>query len=185
MTGALGLKPGFLSGEILLNLDTEEDDDWTLVYAGGIDVTASKNYSEIPCPTNHIGVEITVNGLKGGHSGMDIHKGLGNSNKIMNRILFAICPSVGIMLSKVDGGSLRNAIPRESKAILSLQPELMASFEAEFTRIKTDILAEFKIWSHRSIFSLRLVRHLKRLWIQLKKRKVLKVSMVPLMEYTG
>lgn len=144
MTGALGLKPGFLSGEILLNLDTEEDDELDIGCAGGIDVTASKNYSEIPCPTNHIGVEITVNGLKGGHSGMDIHKGLGNSNKIMNRILFAICPSVGIMLSKVDGGSLRNAIPRESKAILSLQPELMASFEAEFTRIKTDILAEFK-----------------------------------------
>ena len=144
MTGALGLKPGFLSGEILLNLDTEEDDELDIGCAGGIDVTASKNYSEIPCPPNHIGVEITVNGLKGGHSGMDIHKGLGNSNKIMNRILFAICPSVGIMLSKVDGGSLRNAIPRESKAILSLQPELMASFEAEFTRIKTDILTEFK-----------------------------------------
>ena len=103
---------------------------------GGIDVTASKIIVRylVP-PGNHIGVEITVNGLKGGHSGMDIHKVLGNSTKIMNTFC-AICPSVGIMLSKVDGGSSRNAIPRESKAILSLQPELMASFEAEFTVLK-------------------------------------------------
>jgi dipeptidase D len=144
MTGALGLKPGFLSGEILLNLDTEEDDELDIGCAGGIDVTAYKKYPEIPCPANHIGLEITVNGLKGGHSGMDIHKGLGNSNKIMNRILFALCPTVGVMLSAVDGGSLRNAIPRESKAILSLQPELLAQFETEFARIKNEILAEFK-----------------------------------------
>src|SRR5690554_7785652 len=83
MTGAKGLKGGLLKGEILLNLDTEEDDEIGVGCAGGIDVTATGEYSEVNAPENSVAYTITVKGMKGGHSGMDIHKGLGNANKIM------------------------------------------------------------------------------------------------------
>ncbi|MES2806836.1 MAG: M20/M25/M40 family metallo-hydrolase, partial [Bacteroidota bacterium] len=88
MTGALNLKGGILQGQILLNLDTEEDDEIDIGCAGGIDVTATAEYDEEETPEGSVGYTITVKGLKGGHSGMDIHKGLGNANKIMNRLLF-------------------------------------------------------------------------------------------------
>ena len=143
MTGALGLQPGFLSGEILLNLDTEEDDELDIGCAGGIDVTATRTYQQIDCPAIHVGYEITVSGLKGGHSGMDIHKGLGNANKLMNRMLFALCQDLGVMLHAVDGGGLRNAIPRESRAILSVHPDLNDAFVQQFEALKQAITTEY------------------------------------------
>ena len=114
MTGAMGLKGGILSGEILLNLDTEEDDEIDMGCAGGIDVTANRSYQEETTPTDTVAFKIAIKGLQGGHSGMDIHKGLGNANKLMNRILYYGTESVGLRVSNIDGGSLRNAIPRES-----------------------------------------------------------------------
>ena len=86
MTGALNLKGDILKGEILLNLDTEEDDEIDIGCAGGIDVTAPRKYNEEETPEGSVGYTITVKGLNGGHSGMDIHKGLGNANKIMTRL---------------------------------------------------------------------------------------------------
>jgi dipeptidase D len=85
MTGAMGLEGGVLQGEILLNLDTEEDDELDIGCAGGIDITATRVYSGKPVPRAVIPYEIKVKGLQGGHSGIDIHRGLGNANKIMNR----------------------------------------------------------------------------------------------------
>jgi len=114
MTGAMGLKGGILSGEILLNLDTEEDDEIDMGCAGGIDVTANRIYQEETTPIDTVAFKIAIKGLQGGHSGMDIHKGLGNANKLMNRILYYGTESVGLRVSNIDGGSLRNAIPRES-----------------------------------------------------------------------
>ncbi|RNC86815.1 MAG: aminoacyl-histidine dipeptidase [Winogradskyella sp.] len=114
MTGAMGLKGGILNGEILLNLDTEEDDEIGVGCAGGIDVTATRTYLREQTPKNSISYTIEVKGLQGGHSGMQIHEGLGNANKIMNRLLFAAIEDVKI--AEIDGGSLRNAIPRESVA---------------------------------------------------------------------
>jgi dipeptidase D len=114
MTGAMGLKGGLLSGEILLNLDTEEDDEIDMGCAGGIDVTANRNYQEETTPTDKLAFKIAIRGLQGGHSGMDIHKEFGNANKIMNRLLYHGTESVGLRISTIDGGSLRNAIPRES-----------------------------------------------------------------------
>src|SRR5690606_18692297 len=110
MTGALNLKGGLLKGEILLNLDTEEDDEIDIGCAGGIDVTASGSYPEEDAPEGSVGYRITVKGLKGGHSGMDIDKGLGNANKIMNRLLFDGFENFGLQISEINGGSLRNAI---------------------------------------------------------------------------
>jgi dipeptidase D len=141
MTGALNLEGGWLTGEILLNLDTEEDDEIDIGCAGGMDVTAIKRYDTIVCPSSHVGFQINVKGLQGGHSGMDIHKGLGNANKIMNRILSAIHHEV--MISSIDGGSLRNAIPRESKTVISVHPENIESFKNKFDTITNTILKEY------------------------------------------
>lgn len=116
MTGAMGLEGGVLEGEILLNLDTEEDDEIGMGCAGGVDVTATRTYLEEETPENTTAFSITVKGLNGGHSGMDIIKGLGNANKIMNRILFDGFANFGMRISEINGGSLRNAIPRESFA---------------------------------------------------------------------
>lgn len=120
MTGALGLKGGLLSGGIMLNLDTEDDDELTIGCAGGVDVTATRSYQPRELGNNRSGLRITVRGLKGGHSGMDIHKGLGNANKLMNRILWHASEHHDIAVASIDGGGLRNAIPRESVAQVSV-----------------------------------------------------------------
>ena len=128
MTGAMGLERGVLNGAILLNLDTEEDDEIGVGCAGGIDVTATGTYNEEPTPETKIGYSIEVKGLQGGHSGMDIHKGFGNANKIMNRLMFDAFENFGLRISEIDGGSLRNAIPRESRAIVAIDKVQEAAF---------------------------------------------------------
>ncbi len=115
MTGALALKPGSLEGRILLNLDTEEDNELTIGCAGGIDVTATGNYKQ-EVPKDKTAFRIVIKGLTGGHSGVDIHKGRGNANKLMNRVLLELSNDLHIQIASIDGGSLRNAIPRESIA---------------------------------------------------------------------
>jgi len=131
MTGAMGLEGGLLKGEILLNLDTEDDDEIGVGCAGGIDVTAIGTYNEEETPEIKIGYSIEVTGLQGGHSGMDIHKGFGNANKIMNRLLFDAFQNFGLRISEIDGGSLRNAIPRESKAIVAIDKVQEEAFKYE------------------------------------------------------
>ncbi|MGZ5273557.1 MAG: beta-Ala-His dipeptidase, partial [Kaistella sp.] len=139
MTGAMGLKPGQLQGEILLNLDTEEDDEIDIGCAGGIDVTASQTYA-LENATGQI-VKIEVKGLQGGHSGMDIIKGFGNSNVILGRLLYAGISNQNIQLISVDGGGLRNAIPREAHAVLSMRNSV--EFIEQVTALKSAILEEF------------------------------------------
>jgi dipeptidase D len=128
MTGALGLKGGVLSAKYMLNLDTEDDHELTIGCAGGVDVTATGNYQTEIVAGNYKGYSITLNGLTGGHSGMDIHKGRGNANKLMNRVLFG-AQSFGIRVGSIDGGSLRNAIPRESIVLLAVPENESKKFE--------------------------------------------------------
>jgi dipeptidase D len=116
MTGAKQLDPVNISGTILLNLDTEEDDELTIGCAGGIDTNTIYNYVHVAVHEDGIAYEIAIKGLLGGHSGMDIHKGRANANKLMNRLLFEALQTIRLQVDEVDGGSLRNAIPRESKA---------------------------------------------------------------------
>lgn len=144
MTGAMGLKGGLLDGEILLNLDTEEDDEIDIGCAGGIDVTATAEYDEEDTPKGSVGYSITVKGLKGGHSGMDIHKGLGNANKIMNRLLFDGFDNFGLQISEIKGGSLRNAIPRESVAKVIIAEVYDEAFVFDMQEIVNEIKTEFK-----------------------------------------
>jgi dipeptidase D len=137
MTGALGLQAGYLDGEILLNLDTEDDDEIAMGCAGGIDITAEKSYSTTK-PTGNKAYKISVKGLRGGHSGIDIHKGFGNANKMMNRLLFAL--QTKVQIAEIDGGSLRNAIPRESNAIVVTDTDISAAFR----QVKDEIFEEYR-----------------------------------------
>lgn len=120
MTGAKGLEGGILNGTILLNLDTEEDDEIDIGCAGGIDITARGTYDQMSIPAGAQGYQLLVKGLQGGHSGMDIHRGFGNANKIMNRLLYAGTMAGDLHISEIDGGGLRNAIPRESTACFAI-----------------------------------------------------------------
>ena len=115
MTGAIGLKPGMLKGKILINMDSEDEGKLFIGCAGGTNAKMTFHYNEQPLSTECQGFRIRVTGLKGGHSGVDIHLGRGNANKIMNRILYH-GHQYGLQLASIDGGSLRNAIPRESFA---------------------------------------------------------------------
>ncbi|KRD09881.1 aminoacyl-histidine dipeptidase [Flavobacterium sp. Root901] len=144
MTGALNLKGGILQGQILLNLDTEEDDEIDIGCAGGIDVTATRTYNEEEVPEGSVGYVITVKGLNGGHSGMDIHKGLGNANKIMNRLLFDGFENFGLQIAEINGGSLRNAIPRESTAKVIISQMFDEAYVYDMQEIISDIKAEYK-----------------------------------------
>ncbi|MFC4636556.1 aminoacyl-histidine dipeptidase [Dokdonia ponticola] len=144
MTGAMGLKGGVLKGDILLNLDTEEDDEIGVGCAGGIDVTATRSYKEEPVAEGKTAYTITVRGLQGGHSGMDIHKGLGNANKLMNRLLYNGFENFGLQIARIDGGSLRNAIPRESVAVIVVDTVQKAAFEFEFDALSNNIQKEFE-----------------------------------------
>ena len=144
MTGAMGLQGGVLTGEILLNLDTEEDDEIDIGCAGGIDVTASKSYLEEASPSGAVAFEIAVKGLNGGHSGIEIHKGLGNANKIMNRLLYKSYEEFGLQIATLNGGSLRNAIPRESVAKVIVSSEHEDHFASDLAPLIADIQAEFK-----------------------------------------
>ena len=144
MTGAMGLEGGWLNGEILLNLDTEEDNEIDIGCAGGIDVTANRTYNEEETPEDSVGYTITVKGLNGGHSGMDIDKGLGNANKIMNRLLFDGFENFGLQIVSINGGSLRNAIPRESNAEIIIAKMYEDVFEYEMQNIILEIKEELK-----------------------------------------
>ncbi len=144
MTGAKGLQGGMLSGSILLNLDTEEDDALTIGCAGGVDVTATGTYEAEKLEGGMAGRRLTVRGLQGGHSGMEIHLGLGNANKIMNRILWHGARRFGLRVHSIDGGGLRNAIPRESTAEVAIPDDNAGEFETWLKTESAAIMAEYE-----------------------------------------
>jgi len=117
LSGAFALEPNFLSGEVLINLDSEDDGEIFVGCAGGIDTTAVLPYKSDETPENYFAFSVSVKGLKGGHSGDDIDKGLGNANKILNRFLWMLNKQMDLRLHSFDGGNLRNAIAREAVAL--------------------------------------------------------------------
>jgi len=129
MTGAMGLKAGMLSGEILLNLDTEDDEEIAIGCAGAIDVTATGTYSQEPLTAGQAAFFLRVKGLTGGHSGMDIHLGRGNANKLLNRLLLAVTREFDLRIGTIDAGGLRNAIPRESFAQVVVDAKKVQDFK--------------------------------------------------------
>lgn len=140
MGGAKNLGRGLLKGKILLNLDTEEDHVFTIGCAGGVDTLVDWAYKEEATPAGSKSLKIKVFGLKGGHSGMDIHLGLGNANKLMTRLLMA-CSAAGLRLAEMEGGSARNAIPRECAATVAVKNE--KRFAKLFRTAAKEIADEF------------------------------------------
>ena len=144
MTGAQGLEPGWLQGKILLNLDTEEDDELTIGCAGGCDVTAEGSYTPETLPEKpFVARRLIVRGLTGGHSGVDIHLGRGNANKLMTRVLWQAEQEVGIRVASIDGGGLRNAIPRESTAVVIVAEQALDKFDAVVRQARQQIESEY------------------------------------------
>ncbi|VAW26221.1 Cytosol nonspecific dipeptidase [hydrothermal vent metagenome] len=120
LTGAFGLKPGFLQSEILLNLDSEDEGQLYIGCAGGQDTLAWLPYQKQAVPQGHEALKIKVSGLKGGHSGDDINKGRANANQLLNRFLWTFKDKFDMKLSVFDGGNLRNAIAREAFAVVTV-----------------------------------------------------------------
>jgi len=145
MTGAKGLKSGLLNGNKLLNLDSEEDDELTIGCAGGIDIIANGTYQQQAIKQDDFkGYKISIKGLTGGHSGIQIHLGRGNANKLMNRILFTASKEHDIRIASIDGGSLRNAIPRESLAEIVIPKGSGDNFEKYIDDLTLIISKEYK-----------------------------------------
>jgi dipeptidase D len=144
MTGAMGLQGGLLQGQILLNLDTEEDNELTIGCAGGVDTTATRTWQAEACPSGQQGHRILVKGLKGGHSGVDIHLGRGNANKIMNRLLWHAATKFEARIAEIDGGGLRNAIPRESVAVIVVPHGHAAALSAWLEQAAAEICTEYR-----------------------------------------
>lgn len=144
MSGAKALEAGFLRSGILLNLDTEDDQELTIGCAGGIDTNTTLTYREEATPAGSAGFRLRIRGLRGGHSGMDIHLGRGNANKLMTRLLYRLPAAFGMRIAEIDGGGLRNAIPREATALLAVAAAPKDAFVREMHRRAEVLLEEFR-----------------------------------------
>jgi len=123
MDGGNGLKPGLLNGDSLINMDSEDEGELYVGCAGGEDVTAKFKYTEKKTAKNQVGMKLSVTGMKGGHSGIDIVLGRGNAIKVFFRILNTAHEKLGVRLAEIEGGSLRNAIPREAFGTLVVKED--------------------------------------------------------------
>jgi dipeptidase D len=144
MTGAKGLEDNILSGSVLLNLDSEEITELTIGCAGGLDTSTVLYYREEGTPSGHSAFEISLKGLKGGHSGIDIHLGRGNANKLMNRILHAGTQKFDLHIAEIDGGGLRNAIPREARSVVTIPGGQVEMFTRMIKEISEMLQDEYK-----------------------------------------
>lgn len=144
MYGANGLPGGELEGEILLNLDTEQEGELIIGSAGGVDITATLDYQEAESDKTDAAVKITIKGLKGGHSGLEICEGRGNANKMMVRIVREAIAEDEACLASWHGGNMRNAIPREAEVVLTLQKENVEDLKAIVAEYKETFNNEYK-----------------------------------------
>lgn len=145
LTGAFALKEGFMNGDILLNLDSEDEGELFIGCAGGIDSVAEFNYYEADVPNGYFFCKIEVKGLKGGHSGGDIHLGRANANKILNRFLTLAFNKYDLYLCEIDGGNLRNAIPREAHAIIAIPEANKHDLRTDLNVFTAEVQAEYAV----------------------------------------
>jgi dipeptidase D len=145
MTGAFGLKSDLLCGDILINLDSEDEGELYVGCAGGLDASITFDYVQESIPTGYSIFEFSVKGLKGGHSGMDIDTGRGNANKILFRFLKQFVLKYNIRLSSINGGSLRNAIPRESFATICIPSDKVNSLKEDMQKLVSIVKTELKM----------------------------------------
>jgi dipeptidase D len=143
MTGAINLKPDFFTGRTLLNLDSEDEGILYIGCAGGMDTIGTMTYEPVPVMAGTLALEISLTGLHGGHSGDEIHKGYGNSVKIMNRILYNLADLYDISVSNFNGGNLRNAIPRESFSTIIIDKSIRAEIIKWIDNFSNSLTNEF------------------------------------------
>ncbi|MCP9758391.1 aminoacyl-histidine dipeptidase [Aquitalea sp. S1-19] len=144
MGGALGLEPGLLQGELLINIDTEEWGDFYLGCAGGEDVNVRAAYAIEAMPANHRVLRLGIKGLKGGHSGCDIHLGRGNAIKSLLRLIKALEAEFELRLVSFDGGTARNALAREAAAVVALPADKQAQLEQRLAEFES--LLQFELY---------------------------------------
>ena len=151
MFGAFGLQPNFLKGDILINMDSEDEGELYVGCAGGLDANVEFSYKKVPVEKGDVALKISLTGLKGGHSGVDINLQRANANKLMFRFLKTAVAEYEARLASVEGGSLRNAIPREAFAVITvpedgiqdiidLAKELEELFNTEYNGVEDEIL---------------------------------------------
>lgn len=145
MTGAFGLQAGWLKGDILLNMDSEDEGELYVGCAGGVNGNIEFEYDEMIVPKGYSSYKLIIKGLKGGHSGLDINLGRGNANKLMVRFLKHAIQEMDVRLAEINGGGMRNAIPRECYAIVVVPTESIADFLAEVSKFENIYKAELKI----------------------------------------
>lgn len=145
MTGAFGLEQDFLSGKILLNLDSEDEGELFIGCAGGKDTAGELAFETQDTPSGYLGYWMKVGGLKGGHSGDDIHKGRGNANQILNRLLWNLAEEYPIRLSSFDAGNLRNAIAREGQALIAVPAGQEAEIQSLVRQFEQDVKNELHV----------------------------------------
>lgn len=143
MYGAFGLKPGTMQGEILLNLDSEDEGELYIGCAGGLDITATLEYKEEMPMVDFVARKITLKGLRGGHSGLEINEGRGNANKLLAHIVHDLLIEFDSQLASFEGGNMRNAIPREAHAVLVFNPEDMDGLEDYMKEYETQLNDEY------------------------------------------
>ncbi len=144
LTGAFNLEKGFFESKILLNLDSEDDGELFIGCAGGIDTVAKFALETEKTPDKMFALKLHVSGLKGGHSGDDIHKGLGNANKIMNRFLWQAQSQNDLRVATFNGGNLRNAIAREAEAVVVVPVSQKEPIRIAFNIFAADVAAELQ-----------------------------------------
>jgi len=145
MTGAFGLQAGWLKGDILLNMDSEDEGELYVGCAGGVNGNIEFEYDEMIVPKGYSSYKLIIKGLKGGHSGLDINLGRGNSNKLMVRFLKHAIQEMDVRLAEINGGGMRNAIPRECYAIVVVPTESVSEFLSAVSKYENVYKAELKI----------------------------------------
>ena len=153
LTGAFGLGEGMLTGKYLLNLDSEDEGELFIGCAGGIDTVARMEYETEAAPADYKFVRLEVGDLLGGHSGDDIDKGRANSNKLLARFLYNACDTFQIAIERIDGGNLRNAIPREAYAVVGVPADAVEDFKERYMEFGEELKEEFRHTEPRMRFS--------------------------------
>ena len=143
MTGAVNLNSDFFTGRTLLNLDSEDEGILYIGCAGGMDTVGTIHYKSVPVGNNTCALELSVTGLRGGHSGDEIHKGYGNAAKIVNRLIISLSEQFKISLSHLNAGNLRNAIPREAFATIITDASVSESVKKYIALFSNTLLKEF------------------------------------------
>ncbi|MBR4367299.1 MAG: aminoacyl-histidine dipeptidase [Bacteroidaceae bacterium] len=145
LTGAFEMKPGFMTGKYLINLDSEDEGEIFVGCAGGVNTTATFHYSKVDVPQGYFSMKVSVTGLQGGHSGDDINKNRANANKLLARFLYLEMQKMDVFVSEIQGGNLHNAIPREASAIISVSTDCKETVKVDLNIFAADVETEFSV----------------------------------------